>query len=123
MYKSMDREFLNSLVLLNQESNGALLGAMLRTYSSVWPDYIQRLRHSYHEQDAQSLGEHAASFRTLVGSFGATKLMTILTQLETAAAIKNWDLANKHMQDMKLELCQFQEDIETLRHIYFFKTA
>lgn len=123
MYKSMDKEFLNSLVLLNQESNGALLGAMLRTYCSVWPDYIQRLRHSFHEQDAQSVGEHAASFRTLVGSFGATKLMMILTQIENAATAKDWSLANRHMQDMKRELCQFQEDIESMRYLYFIKAA
>ncbi|KYG66246.1 hypothetical protein AZI86_04085 [Bdellovibrio bacteriovorus] len=123
MYKSMDNEFLNSLVLLNQESNGALLGAMIRTYCSVWPDYIQRLRHSFHEQDAPSLSANAASFRTLVGSFGATKLMAILTQIENAATTQDWHLTNKHMQNMKRELCQFQEDIESMRYLYFLKAA
>lgn len=123
MYKSMDKEFFNSLVLLNQESNGALLGAMLRTYCSVWPDYIQRLRHSFHSQDGQALSEHAASFRTLVGSFGATRLMVILTQIETAGQTGNWDLANKSMQDMKRELCRFQEDIESMRYHCFLKAS
>lgn len=123
MYKSMDAEFLNSLVLLNEESEGALLGAMIRTYCAVWPDYIQRLRLSYHHQNAKTLSEHAASFRTLVGSFGATKLMMILTQLENAGSCENWAEIKKYMQEMKRELCQFQEDIERMRQSYFVRAA
>lgn len=123
MYKSMDKEFWNSLELLNQESDGTLLSAMIRTYCSVWPDYIQRLRYSFHQQDAKGLSEHAAAFRTLVGSFGALRLMTTLTQLEHAGLEKDWILAKKHMQELKRELCQFQEDIEHMRHQYLLQVS
>jgi HPt (histidine-containing phosphotransfer) domain-containing protein len=118
MYKSMDKDFLNSLALLNQESEGTLLTAMLRTYCAVWPDYVQRLRQSFHNQDAKALSTHAASFRTLVGSFGASSLMYSLTQIEQSALRRDWDAANAYMQEMKKELCQFQEDIEQMRQQY-----
>lgn len=115
MFKSMDREFLSSLALLDEESEGKLLSAMLHTYCSVWPGYIQRLRQSFHQKDYQGLSEHAMAFRTLVGNFGASKLMTVLADMERAGLTKNWDTAQQSMKDLKKELCHFQEDIELMR--------